>query len=505
MSRPIRFAAAVIAAALIVGMQIGAAPPQPAEAAADSCIPAAVLTFRGSGEGNLKSGVTSNAGENHRYGTSKLVTNGWEGERLGGMLTELAKVSYPDGFKADSIPVIGVGPADSFNPKGYPAIEAWTEVFMQLNGSATNGANAAMEIMEQVKTGPRNGCATQTKFILAGYSQGVIAARMTAQMNPIDVIGVVSIGDPYQKPNASGNEGSGSDGNGFMRWNYPNLKAQMDTFYDLTAEKAAVCHDGDVICDWRWGTYHKFVSGDFADHESYYTSAYPDETKNKSRQIADIAHRLWKDAKNPPVSSKVTADVMFVIDTTGSMDSYIRQAIATAEEVASATLANAPGSRVGLVEYRDHSDSFVTRTVVPLTTDFGALTAGLSGLDAYGGGDWEEAVYSGIVEGLDQPWRTGVAKSIIVIGDAPAHDPEPVTGYTESIIAGYLVKGAVGERFTHVPPEPEEDGGPVMTRFSIDTPNAAEPNDDAPSSAEFGRQVPKEADPAEEVLSLIHI
>ena len=456
MSRPTRFAAAVMAAALIVGIQVGTAPPAPAEAAPEGCIPVAVLTLRGSGEANLKASTTSNAGSNHKYGTSQLVTNGWEGKHISGMLNEFAKIFYSSGFEADSVPVIGVGPADSTTTLGYPAIPAWLEVFMALNESATSGADAAMNIMAEMKTGARDGCPTQTKFILAGYSQGVIAARMAAQMNPTDVIGVVSVGDPYQKPDAAGNEGTGSGGNGFMRWNYPRLKGQMDTFYDLGAEKAAVCHDGDQICDFRWGTAHKFVNGDNADHESYYTSTHPSEAKNKSKQIADIAHRLWTDAQSPSAPSTASADVVFLVDTTGSMWPYIDQAVATAETVASATLSSAPGSRVGLVEYRDHGDAFVARTVVSLTTNFGSLTAGLSTLYADGGGDAPEAVFSGIVESINQPWRSDAARSIIVIADAPAHNPEPVTGYTSEQIAGYLAAGSAPPSPAPVP----DDGYP---------------------------------------------
>ena len=60
------------------------------------------------------------------------------------------------------------------------------------------------------------------------------------------------------------------------------------------------------------------------------------------------------------------------------------------------------------------------------------------------GGDWEESVYSGMRAGLDLQWRAGVKKMMIVIGDAPAKDPEPVTGLTKQSIvnAAYAVDPA---------------------------------------------------------------
>lgn len=440
--RPRRRSTFALAGAALVGVLFGLTTPVAASAAPpDLCEAVAVLAFRGSGEPNLNPSITTNSGASNRYGSSDLVTNGWEGARLRGLFSELATITYADGFRADRIPVLGVGPADP-GGLGYPAIEAWTEVFSQLNSSAIAGAEAAMQTMRQFSTGPAQGCTTETKFILAGYSQGAMAARLTAQLSPTNVIGVINIGDPYQMPNGAGNEGSKPDGNGFIRWNYPRLESTFDSFYNLEATKAAICHDGDPICDFRWGTAGKFVTNDFADHTDYYTGAHAREAPDKARQIADLAHNAWVSAQSAAPVARGSADVVFAIDTTGSMQPYIGQAVATAEAVASATLARSPNSRVSLVEYRDHGDEFVSRTVVPFTTNFSDLTVGLTALYADGGGDFPEAVFSGIVEGINQDWRAGVARSIIVIGDAPAHDPEPVTGYTGAIISGFLAAGS---------------------------------------------------------------
>lgn len=131
-------------------------------------------------------------------------------------------------------------------------------------------------------------------------------------------------------------------------------------------------------------------------------------------------------------------DVMFVIDTTGSMSGYISATVAKARDIAARLGSSARSARVGLVEYRDSGDAFTARTVVPLTSDLSALGRGLDGLYADGGGDWEEAVYSGVVTALNEDWRPSAARAIIVMGDAPAHDPEYETGYTAAQVGRFL-------------------------------------------------------------------
>ncbi|KQO98500.1 cutinase family protein [Leifsonia sp. Leaf264] len=452
----------------------------PDASASTGCKPVAVIAFRGSGEKNLVETVTSNAGKDHRYGKTNLVTNGWEGWRLKGMLEEYAPITYKDGFKADSVPVIAIAPPDSTTDVGYPAVEAWTEVFSKLNGSAVAGTNAAVKKMTAFKASQPAGCPSP-QFIAVGYSQGAMAARLLAQANPKSVIGVIDIGDPYQKPDSAGNEGSKKAGNGFMRWNYPFLQSTIDKFYGESFAKAAICHDGDVICDFRWGTSYKFATGDFKDHGSYYTSAYPNEAKDKAKQVADLAHTSWKRTTTTTPPTTRPADVVFVIDTTGSMSGYIDQAVATAASVAASTLAAAPGSRVGLVQFRDHGDDIVAQTVVPLTTNFSSLTAGLSTLYADGGGDWPEAVYSGIVEGARQSWKAGVSRSIILIGDAPPHDPEDVTGYTAAQVTAILKGGPIPAAKMLARSAPVEDDS--LGQGTQDGPDAVPPTADVPVDA----------------------
>lgn len=423
---------ALLAAGLVPASVGGATA---AHAADDDCDPVAVLAFRGSGEKNLDSSVTTNAGQDHRYGTTHLVTNGWEGPMLQRMFAAFAEVRLDGSFRADEVPVLSIGPADDTTDLGYPAIAAGWEAFSRLNGSAAKGVAAAESTISAFKREQlAAGCAAPT-FIATGYSQGAMVARLLAQQNTVDVVAAVNIGDPFQKGGAPGNVGSGKDGNGFMRWNYPWYQDRWDAFYDLPLHKSALCHKNDLICDFRWGTFWRLTA---TEHTNYMDADHPDEATDKANELAALAYRITQEAASTTPTTGTPADVVFAIDTTGSMWPYIDQAVATAQAAAEATLRTTSGSRVGLVEYRDHGDEFVSRVVVPLTTDYDELTTGLRGLMAIGGGDWPEAVYSGIVTAARMDFRPSAARSIVVLGDAPAHDPEPVTGYTASSVAALL-------------------------------------------------------------------
>ncbi|MCS5721950.1 PKD domain-containing protein [Herbiconiux sp. CPCC 203407] len=131
-------------------------------------------------------------------------------------------------------------------------------------------------------------------------------------------------------------------------------------------------------------------------------------------------------------------DLMFVIDTTGSMGSYISAAVDNARTIAGKLASTAKSARVGLVEYRDYGDEFIARTVQPLTSDLASLDSALSTLYASGGGDLPEAVYSGVATALTEEWRSSAARAMVVMGDAPSHDPEVHTAFTGAQIAGFL-------------------------------------------------------------------
>jgi Mg-chelatase subunit ChlD len=116
-------------------------------------------------------------------------------------------------------------------------------------------------------------------------------------------------------------------------------------------------------------------------------------------------------------------DVVFVVDTTGSMTDDISAVKADMRQILGHLRDRNPDSRVGVVAYRDVTDEYLTRTFLLLTAEDAAIEAAIAAIEVHGGEDWREHVYAGINTALDlQPWRRDASQHIILMGDAPPHD-----------------------------------------------------------------------------------
>lgn len=127
-------------------------------------------------------------------------------------------------------------------------------------------------------------------------------------------------------------------------------------------------------------------------------------------------------------------DIAFVLDATGSMGGDIEQMRQYMSTVIDQVDAVAGSARYSLASYRDqpqwtgNPSDYAGRLDQPFTYDGQEVKAAMAGVVASGGGDTPESVYSGVMEALDQSWRPGVKKVVIVLADAPPHEPEPVSG-----------------------------------------------------------------------------
>ncbi len=136
-------------------------------------------------------------------------------------------------------------------------------------------------------------------------------------------------------------------------------------------------------------------------------------------------------------SSESIIDVVFVLDTTGSMSGLIEGAKQKIWSIANtiSTAQPRPTVRMGLVGYRDRGDAYIT-TLTTLTDDLDAVYADLMKFEAGGGGDGPESVNQALLEGVMlQPWSEDpmALKLIYLVGDAPPHmDYEQDTKYSET-------------------------------------------------------------------------
>lgn len=131
----------------------------------------------------------------------------------------------------------------------------------------------------------------------------------------------------------------------------------------------------------------------------------------------------------PPVKNSAddfSLEMVFVIDTTGSMGGLIEGAKQKVWSIVNDVQqrASRPSVKVGLVAYRDRGDVYVTQ-VTPLTDDLDKVYTTLMDLQAAGGGDGPENVRAALAEGYSKAgWsepRAGLAQIMFLVGDAPPH------------------------------------------------------------------------------------
>ena len=142
--------------------------------------------------------------------------------------------------------------------------------------------------------------------------------------------------------------------------------------------------------------------------------------------VALPTQALAKPSPPLPVNQqRPRVDLVFVLDTTGSMGGFIDAAKEKIWSIAT-TMAGAqpaPEIRVGLVAYRDRGDQYVTQ-VFDLTTDLDSMYAHLMDFKADGGGDGPEAVNQGLHDAIERmSWNNQLStyKVVFLVGDAPPH------------------------------------------------------------------------------------
>lgn len=158
-------------------------------------------------------------------------------------------------------------------------------------------------------------------------------------------------------------------------------------------------------------------------YEVYIT--YNDVNKDKKKIKAtikndDVISLTDKTYKNDVI------ELMFVIDTTGSMGDEINYLKVEIDDVISEIQEKNPNTiiKLALLFYRDKGDEYVTR-YFDFTQDIQKQKNNLSNQNANGGGDFEEAVYKALGEAVEKQWSSSSETRVLVhVADAPSHDNE---------------------------------------------------------------------------------
>ena len=137
----------------------------------------------------------------------------------------------------------------------------------------------------------------------------------------------------------------------------------------------------------------------------------------------------------------VPLDILFLLDSTGSMADEIDQIKATLLSISSriSDLPSQPDLRFGMVAYRDRGDAFVTR-VYDFEPDPRRFVETIRGVVAHGGDDYPESLNEALHVAVHEPeWRPGDAiRLMFLIADAPPHlDYQDDYSYADDMIEAH--------------------------------------------------------------------
>ena len=178
-------------------------------------------------------------------------------------------------------------------------------------------------------------------------------------------------------------------------------------------------------------------------------------SKGPKTIINDIMTALYE------ISPKEDADVVFAVDTTGSMKDDIEMLRKEWLPHLAAGLKEFRHIRLGLLLYRDYGSNYNYKGIpvkfFNFTDDVAAFTKNLNAFTILGteGGDIPEAVYEGLYGALEfYKWNPDAVKKIILIGDAEPHPTPRGSGkYTKELIRKTALKKGISIKAIITPDE----------------------------------------------------
>ncbi|WP_181065751.1 cutinase family protein [Rathayibacter sp. AY1C1] len=391
-----------------------------------------------------------------------VAESGREAERFRAEIQRrVDSVSYyelgTEEIEGDQYPAVPVGGSHPINSGG---------AFITSGGALTygNSVNEGVDELTKYIRARIALCGDETLFILGGYSQGAQVVGETYNERLTDaerdhVVFNALFGDPklylpegesewhrdegawvpeYVAPFCDGEREKSTwrrtvpdcnTDNGSLGARVPYVPASWSTSTGLW------CNDDDFVCGSSKNPFT--VSG------HVYSDVGGAIDDGVLEAVEKLAVRLGSSDELDTVFVPVRAgrtglDVVFLIDSTGSMSGQIDQAKQFAGSM-SASIAAVNG-RVALVEYRDAGDEFTARVLTGLQEDTTEFQSKLDGISVGGGGDTPEAALHALMTGFDGlDWRPGATKAAVILTDAGFHNPDLVDGSTvESVAARSL-------------------------------------------------------------------
>lgn len=326
--------------------------------------------------------------------------------------------------------VIGWGlPPESY--EAVSVVDAYTDALGKRWDRYYNSLEDGVEALRESLLDQLERCDSQT-IALVGYSQGAqvvglviesVAADARFRAHRDRVVGAVLLGDPLFNPSSAAVRGSFDP----TRSGIGGPRGEFSS--SLLPRVRSYCIFRDIVCSFGWGSsidphlrYHEV----FARHASEFLA--------DRFGLPEVVTPPEGDGTEGPDPSVGLLDLILLIDTTGSMSDDILAVREASQAILDEIAASDADYRAGLVLYRDHGDEYVTRIGSPFTNDLEALRAAIDSITVGGGGDKPEAMLAALDVALDFPWRDGAKKALVVMADAPPHNPDRATGLTEDDI-----------------------------------------------------------------------
>ncbi len=178
---------------------------------------------------------------------------------------------------------------------------------------------------------------------------------------------------------------------------------------------------GRTLADGRY----LFFPSEYPDAYSEFLIRVRAQQQNLEKTVQRVGERTIP--INFPVSryipKPIPLDILFIMDTTGSMGEEIDR-LRTTIELIHLNLTNLsvkPRVRFGMVLYKDKEDEYRTKTI-PLTPDLEQFQAALNLVEASGGGDTPEDLQAALDDSINSiAWDPEAIKLSFIITDAPPH------------------------------------------------------------------------------------
>jgi Mg-chelatase subunit ChlD len=173
---------------------------------------------------------------------------------------------------------------------------------------------------------------------------------------------------------------------------------------------------------------------------------YENNTARKTVQRTSQDHVELALENDLPPLDELQLDVLFLLDTTGSMGDELGRIQETIDSIAQRinSFVPRPTVRFAVVAYRDRSDQYVTRSY-DFTSDVEQFRTLLNSFSADGGGDTPEALNEALHEAIQEvTWSDQSVRLIFLVADAGPHldyeqDYDYITETRQAVAQGIKV------------------------------------------------------------------